>query len=119
VPYAEVFDIRVAHAQLVEELQQAMREMVPLDEVEETKHYLSATRQRLAEALEAAREAEAEAREAQERLAEQEAQLSEATQSVSEMRRAWTPRPNWVALAEAADDAGAPALTTPVRARAE
>ena len=66
----------------------------------------AATRQRLAEALEAAREAEAEAREAQERLAEQEAQLSEATQSVSEMRRAWTPRPNWVALAEAADDAG-------------
>ena len=66
----------------------------------------AATRQRLAEALENAREAETEAREAQERLAEQEVQLSEATQSVSEMRRAWTPRPNWAALAEAADDAG-------------
>jgi hypothetical protein len=66
----------------------------------------AATRQRLAEALERSHEAEAEAREAQERLAEQEAQLGEATQAVAEMRRAWTPRPNWAALVEAADDAG-------------
>ena len=100
--HAHLFDLRVAHQREMEELQQAMVDMVPSDENEALKQQLGDTRERLQTALEAAKEWSEDAGATGAELDSLRTQLADARQRLAGMERAWTPRPPWQTLNEAA-----------------
>lgn len=100
--HAHLFDLRVAFQREKEALQQAMIDMVPHDENEALKQQLGDARERLQLALEAARDASEDAGATNEELNSLRTQLGDAKQRLAHMERAWTPRPPWQTLNEAA-----------------